>query len=123
MSQSIRDFERSFNSTADLSATKHLIVAVDTLNENSVVVATSATDPIVGVLQNKPKAGQSALVRFIGTTKVVSAGVIASGAYVTSNATGKAVATAVIGNQVIGRALESAVAGDVIEVLLSVSTV
>ena len=79
MAQSIRDFERSFLSTSDLSATEHLIVAVDMVNANSVVLAVLATDPVCGVLQNKPKAGQAAVVRFIGTSKVVAGGVIAAG--------------------------------------------
>ncbi len=123
MSQSIRDFEKSFTSTADLSAEPYVVVAVDLSNDNSVVLATADTDPIVGVLQNEPKAGEAALIRFIGTTKVVLGGVVARGDAVTTNATGEGVTTAVAGTAVIGKALDSGVAGDIIEVLLTISTI
>ena len=122
MSQSVRDFEKSYISTNDLSAAQFLIVASDTSNDLAIVKAAAATDPIVGVLQSKPKAGAAAVVRHIGTTKVVCGGTITRGDKVTSDGNGKAVTTTTSGNQVVGRALQSGVSGDVIEILLMIHT-
>lgn len=122
MSQAIRDFEVTLNSTNDLSLKQFYIVAVDTSNDHAVVLGAAATDPIVGVLQNKPKANQGALVRFIGTTKVIAGGTITRGDRVTSDANGKAITTTSTGNAVLGRALVSAVAGDILEVMLALNT-
>lgn len=119
MSQSVRDFEGSLNSTNDLSAKQFFIVKVDVSNDHSVVLAAAGTDPIVGVLQNKPKAAQAALVRFLGTTKVVAGGTVTRGDLVTSDSAGKAVTTTTNKDVAIGRALVSAVAGDIFEILLA----
>lgn len=119
MSTAIRDFEKSFTSTNDLSAKQYYIVAVDTSNDESVVLAAAGTDPVVGVLQNKPKAAAAALVRFIGTSKVIAGGSITRGDKVTSDSNGKAVTTTSANDQVLGRALSSAATGDLVEVLLS----
>jgi len=78
-----------------------------------------ATDLLLGVLQNKPKITEGALVRFIGTSKVVAAGAIAIGDWVTTDSAGKAVATTTDKDTVVGRALEASAADkDVIEILL-----
>ena len=119
MATAIRDFEKSFLSTNDLSAAEFLIVAQDTSNDGSVVAAASATDPILGVLQNKPKAGESAVVRWGGSTKVIAGGTVTRGAWVTSDSSGHAVSTTTAGNVLLGRALQSAVSGDIFEVALS----
>lgn len=119
MSVAIRDFEKSFVSTNDLSAAEFLIVAMDASNDGSVVAAASATDAILGVLQNKPKATEPAVVRMTGTTKVIAGGTITRGNWVTSDASGHAVATTTAGNVLLGRALQSGVSGDIIEVQLA----
>lgn len=120
MSQSVRDFEKSNVSTNDLSLKQFYIVAVDTANDSSVILAAAATDPIVGVLQNKPKAAQAAIYRFIGTSKVIAGGTITRGDFVTSDANGKAVTTTSSSNATLGIALMSAVSGDIFEVQLAV---
>lgn len=120
MAQSVRDFEKSYTSTNDLSAAEFIIVAVDLSNDNSIVAAAASTDPIVGVLQNKPKAGVAAVVRMGGTSKVIAGGTITRGDWVTSDASGHAVTTTTNNAQVIGRALMSAVSGDILEVMMSV---
>ena len=122
MAQSIRDFEKSFVSTNDLSAKQYYIVAVDTSNDQSVVLAAAATDPIVGVLQNKPKALQAGLVRFIGTSKVIAGGTITRGDKVTSDSNGKAITTTTNKDTLVGVALSSAVSGDIVEILLNVGS-
>ena len=120
MTQSIRDFERSFVTGSVSLATKQYYL-VKQHTDGTLIIAAAATDKIVGVLQNKPAVGAAALVRFLGTTKVVAGGVIGVGAWVTSDANGAAVATTTGGDVVIGKFLgtASAAAGDIIEVQLS----
>lgn len=123
MSQSVRDFEKSFVcGSASLAAKQFFIVKQDT--DGTMILAAASTDKIVGVLQNKPAVGQAALVRLLGTTKVVAGGSIGVGAWVTSDGNGKAVATTSDHDVVLGKYLGSASAasGDVIEVQLHIFT-
>ena len=122
MTQSVRDFERSFVCGATtLIAKQYYIVKQHT--DGTLILAAAATDGIVGVLQNKPAVGAAALVRFLGTTKVIAGGTISVGAKVTTDSNGKAVATTTDGDVIIGTYLGTAAAasGDVIEVLLGIS--
>lgn len=118
MSQFVRDFQKSFTATSAL-ATEYVIVKADTSNDESVVLAVAATDPVVGVLQNKPAAGAQALVQWLGSTKCVAGGTITRGDKVTANASGQAITTTSSGNTVVGIALASAVSGDIFELLLT----
>lgn len=123
MTQSVRDFERTFAAEADLSSSKYRFVKPGT-NDNQIAAAAAATDTIIGVLQNKPQANEHANVRFLGTTKVEAGGAVTKGDYVTSDANGKAVVTTTEGNQLGGIALEATTNGDgdYIEVLLVTGT-
>ena len=119
MSQSVNTPERTLVAGEDMSTKKYYIVQLAATG--LIEVAEGATDLIVGVLQNKPLAGEGALFRYGGSSKVVAAGVVAIGDFVTTDSAGKAVATTTDGNVVIGRALEaSATDGDIIEVQLSI---
>jgi hypothetical protein len=119
MSQSIKDFERTGVAGEAMTTKQYYIVQLDA--SGNIEVAEGATDLIVGVLQNKPAAGAAALYRFGGTSKVVSAGSVAIGDWVTTDSAGKAVATTTDGNIVIGRALEVGTTdGDIFEVQLSI---
>lgn len=123
MAQSIRDFERSFTTgSASLATKQYYIVKQHT--DGTVILAAAGTDALIGVVQNKPAVGDAALVRFNGTTKVVAGGTISVGAWVTSDASGKAVATTTDKNVALGRYLGtvSAASGDIIEVLLGIHT-
>lgn len=89
----------------------------------SVVLSTSASDNIFGVLNNTPYAGETASVcarNAQGTFKVVisanSTGV-AIGDYLTVSSDSGAITTTTSGNQVLGIAQEAGVAGQVIEYL------
>lgn len=121
MSQSTLSSERSRAAGADLSTKQYYIVKQN--SSAAIVLASLATDVIVGVLQNKPKSGEAALYRFGGTSKVVASAPISIGARVTSTSTGKAVATTTNKDVVIGTALEAAGAdGDIIEIQMSIYT-
>jgi len=82
-----------------------------------VVLASAATDVILGVLEQGGKAGETVSVALIngnGTFKVKLGGTVAAGSNLTTDANGLAV-TAATGNTVFGRALSAGVSGDVIE--------
>lgn len=119
MTQSIRDFERSFVTGATSLATKQYYI-VKQHTDGTLILGAAATDHLVGVLQNKPAVGQAGLVRFLGTTKVVAGGVINPGDRVTTDSAGKAVATVTTKDVVLGTAILNAAcaSGDIIEVLL-----
>ena len=121
MSQSIKDFERTGVASEDLSSARYYIVQLDATG--GIEKGESATDLLVGVLQNKPASGEAALYRFAGTTKVVASAAIAIGALVTTTSAGTAVTTTTDKDVVIGRALEAAAAaGDIIEIQLNIFT-
>ncbi len=72
----------------------------------------------VGVLQNKPISGRAATIVVDGISKIVAGGVVAAGASVASDATGRAV-TAAATNLIQGVALQAAAgAGEIIAVLI-----
>jgi hypothetical protein len=85
-------------------------------------VAEGATDPVVGVLQNYPAAGEQAVYAFGGTAKVKAGGAVGVGAWVTTDGNGKGVATTTDGDIVIGRHIGTAAAadGDLMEVQLGI---
>lgn len=121
MSQSLKDFERTGVAGESLTTSKYYIVQLDA--SGNIEIGEGATDLLVGVLQNKPASGEATLYRFAGTTKVVVAGAIAIGDWVTTDSAGKAVATTTDKDTVIGRALEaSANDGDIIEIQLGIFT-
>lgn len=100
---------------ADLSAAQFKAVKV---NSSGQAILADADDlNAIGVLQNNPASGQTASVRIAGVTKYLAGGTVASGAVVTSDANGDAVATAV-GKQPHGVAIVGGVDGDIISVLL-----
>lgn len=99
---------------------QHYIVQLDA--SGNIEVAESATDLIVGVLQNAPAQGEEAVYAFGGIAKVKAGGAIGVGAFVTTDGNGKAVATTTDGDIVIGRHIGTAAAadGDLIEVQLGI---
>lgn len=121
MSQSINSNEKTFLASEDLSAKQYYIMQMDSSGDCE--IGEGATDLLIGVLQNTPESGQAANVRFAGTSKVLAAGAISIGDWVTTDSAGKAVATTTDKNVVIGKALEAATnAGDIIEIEMSIFT-
>lgn len=74
----------------DLSTKQYTFVKLNSSGE--AVAAAGATDIPIGVLQNKPTAGQEAEVVVVGGTKIVAGAAIGEGALVGTSAAGKAVA-------------------------------
>lgn len=120
----------SLISDNDYSAASNLFkivsIAASTANTTGrkVVLATSATDAnIIGVLNNTPNVGEAASVvgrNAQGTFKVVAGAntaAISVGDRFTVDTDSGALKTTSSGNQVVGIALEAAVAGQVFEYL------
>jgi hypothetical protein len=102
-------------SGADLTAAQYRVVKQN--SNRTVVLATAATDNLLGVLANAPQNGDTASVCGInaqGTFKVILGGTVAFNAKLTTDANGAGV-TAATGNSVFGIAQEAGVAGQVIE--------
>lgn len=112
--------EKTKLASEDLSAKQFHIVQMD--SSGDMEVGESATDLLLGVLQDKPESGQAGTYRHQGTTKVIASAAIAIGARVTSANDGEAVTTTTNGDIVVGIALEAATAqGDIIEIQLVMS--
>lgn len=107
----------SVPAAADLSTHQYKLM---TLNSSGQAALGNATNLIVGVLQNKPTAaGQAATLCWAGVSKVVAAGVITAGARVTSDANGLAIAATTAGDAVVGVALATSAANDIIPILIN----
>lgn len=100
---------------ADVTGKRYNIVKLDA--NGKVVLATAASDAILGVIDNEPKLGQVADVVLIngqGTFRVkASNATISKDAYIRTNGSGVAVATTSVGNRVIGRAVRDFAANEI----------
>jgi len=88
-----------------------------------VVMATAATDKIIGFTQHKAGAGETVSVKLrsgAGTVKVRAGGTVAVGDRLTSDTTGRSITTTTAANEVIGFALEAGAVNDFIEVMPSI---
>lgn len=91
---------------------------------NAVVVATAATDKIIGVTVGAIAAGETGTIRLRsaqGTMKVKLGGTVAVGDRITSNGAGALITTTTAANEVVGVALEAGVSGDFIEAMPSLN--
>ncbi len=114
----------TFKAGADLRNARWCFVALGTTD--GTVVQAGANARVLGVLTNKPNTNEAAAVAVAGIVKVVAGGAITRGQLVRSDANGAAVpATAPGGSwagateNVAGIALENAVAGQLVEILLT----
>ena len=117
----IRILDDSFKATTDLSAAQYTPVKLGA--KGFIAAAAAATDPIFGILLNKPKAGDAAEVAIWGRhfAKVDGSGTaIAIGDLLGPNAAGTMlVKHATADNGVVARALDACtLSGGIIEVLL-----
>lgn len=120
--------DQSFPASADLSTKQFFFVVLDS---NARLAVAGANVSVLGVLQTTPAAvGRAGAVRYGGITKVVAGGTITVNDKVASDSAGKAVkATAasvsagtpepLAGSYAVGIALQSAVSGDLVPVLLT----
>lgn len=118
------DFMISMEANADLSAKQYYFVEIVTGYKAD--VCNAATDRPIGILQNKPKAGETAEIMVSGVSKVSADGVVALGDQIGTSADGQAdVKTAGTDTTeyVVGVALEAAAAAaEIIAVLINCAT-
>jgi hypothetical protein len=92
------------------------------LSSGQAVVATAATDKIIGVTQGKYAAGETASIKLrngSGTVKVKLGGTVAVGDRLTATTDGRLIATTTAANEVVGFALEVGAANDFVEAALA----
>lgn len=110
--------EKSVKCAAAL-ATAYLIAKFG-VDDDTLSQATASIEELVGVFQHvTTTAGEEVRVMLDGISRVVLGGTVARGNYLTSDANGKAIAAAPaagVNAYVIGQALASGVAGDIIPV-------
>ena len=114
----------SYVAGADLSAKQYTFVKLDTAG--AVVAVAAVTDIPIGVLQNAPKAGETAEVVVVGGTKVVASASITLPALLVVTNTGT-VAKAVPGTDttkhIVGQADEAAGnSGEVISAIVNTAS-
>ncbi len=112
---------KSFVASADYSAKQYYIMKQTTsTTPYGIVLASAATDNVIGILQNEPNVGETGVVAIIGTAKVIAGTPISIGEFIVADSNGKANTIQAAGEIVIGQALEEATAaGDIIEVLIT----
>jgi hypothetical protein len=105
---------------ADLSAKQFFCIKVTT-TAGKVDLNTTSGGPVIGILQNKPKSGEEAMVATAGVSKCVAGAAVSMGDLLMSDGAGKVITfVPSTSNKCIGQALEATVNGanDVIAVAL-----
>lgn len=116
MAYQIPVLDITLEAASDLSAKQFHFVKVSAANK--VDLCTAVTDAPIGVLQNKPTAGQGASVRVYGVSKLSADAAISAGA-ILGTSTDSQAQTAVATNVVCARALEAAgAANEIISALV-----
>lgn len=106
---------RTYQAGANLSAKQYFIVK---LSGSDVVLASAATDSLLGVLENAPADNDAASVRLrssSGVGKVKAGGAITVGAALTTDGNGEAIVTTTDGDHIIGFAVTAGDDGDIVE--------
>lgn len=96
--------------TASLAALQFGAVKVDASGQ--IIACSVAGEKVLGIVQNKPAAGEAAEVLTLGESKVRAGAAFAAGALLMTNAAGKLITGATAGSTLIGWAFEAAAAAD-----------
>lgn len=106
---------------ADTDIGPYLIVKAGSVDGN-VALSTAVTDKLLGINDSvQVAAGQTADIIHEGSANCTAGGTIAAGDWLTADSSSRAVTAAPasgVNNQIIGKALISAVVGDVFPVLV-----
>jgi len=108
MAKGAAGVDLTLDCATDLSEKQHFIVKLSA--DNTVALASSAAETVIGVLQNKPDgtAGESAVVRIFGLSPVeMGESSLSAGALLSTMATGKAEQADGAGDFCIGMLVES----------------
>ena len=122
MSKQCGVLDLGFKASTTLSAKQYYIVKLSgSGTPEGVTLSSAVTDVSIGVLQNEPlEQGAEAVVRVLGTTKVICGTPIAIGQFIVPDASGKAYYSQADKDFCIGIALETgSAANDLIEIMLT----
>jgi hypothetical protein len=108
----------SLEAGADLSAGQYYFVSVASDGQVDLTGDGAQAD---GVLLNDPAAaGRAATVCILGKTKVTAGGAITAGGKIACDSSGRAVAAATTGDEILGVALTTVTtAGEVVEIIFN----
>lgn len=111
-----------YYASADLSAKQFHFVKMS--GNMTVDVCSAITDKPIGILQNNPASGETAVVAISGQSKVVADGTLAAGDVIGTSADGQA--DAIVNGVdvtvfVCGQAVEAAAAGDTTQIELNIT--
>jgi hypothetical protein len=105
----------AFPVSADLSADQYLFVTLNSSGE--LELPPNSTTPVIGVLDDTPRAGSHGTVVILGTAKVAYGASLTVMEELSAATSGKAIAAA-SGDCVIALALEAGASGEIHKVLL-----
>ena len=109
----------SLSAASDLSTKQYHFVKLSSSTEVDAIAA--STDAPIGVLLNKPGAGEAAEVALFGIVKVKAHGVLAAGNIIGTTSAGKAEAGPGATQFVCGQAIEASAANDIVTMFLNIS--
>ncbi len=112
----------TLTAAADLSGKQYYFVKL--ASATTVNVCTAITDIPIGVLQNDPTSGQSAVVRIFGLTKVSADGTLAAGNIIGTSADSQADAISRGTDNsvtILGQAVEAGSAGETLTMFFNPS--
>lgn len=115
--------EHAINKIASGAVTKNFIAKLT--SDTQAALASAATDKLMGVFLNDAADTEYVDVQTAGTAEVKAGGTVNVGDPVTSDANGKAVASAPAGgsnNRIVGFALVGAVSGDIFPIRLALGS-
>jgi Uncharacterized conserved protein (DUF2190) len=96
---------------ANLTGKLHYLVKMSA--DFTVVLAAAGSDQVVGVIREENTSGNPVTVQFGGIGKAIAGGTIVAGNRLTSDGSGKLVATTTAADKVVGVALMGADSGDI----------
>jgi hypothetical protein len=112
----------TLTAAADLSSKQYHFVVL--ASASTVNVATAITNAPIGILQNAPESGESAIVAVSGVSKVVADGTLAAGNFIGTSADAQADAISPGTDTTVymmGQCLGAASAGETTEMILNVT--
>jgi hypothetical protein len=105
------------NAASDLTGKVHYLAKVDSNGE--IALAAAGTDVVLGVITEEAVADKPVTVQYDGQGKAIAGGSITAGARLTSDGSGKVVATTSAGDKVFGIALTAADSGDIVSFIFA----
>ena len=112
----------TFTASSDLSTKQYYFVKLSSATQ--VTVCTAVTDKPIGVLQNDPTSGNSAIVRVLGMSKISADATLAAGNVIGTSADGQA-QPITLGTEttvhVCGQAVEAGSAGETLTAFINIT--